>query len=117
MFAYIVRHLKMPSVRKQINEAADQMYTELEKLLLRLNTALKIYNYWKKIKYNKLKKAASFKKYKRLQKKIKLFFKDKTEELNNSIFSMQRRTNLLKEHKRNLLQQKQLFSGRSNSEP
>jgi len=50
------------------------MYKELKKLLLRFHDAKKVYNYWNKCKYNKLKTAVSLKIYKLLLKKIKFFF-------------------------------------------
>jgi hypothetical protein len=105
-----------PSIRRQINEAAKQMYTELNSLLFKFNKAKRIYIYWNKLKFNKLKANASLKTYKFFLRKLKLFFKEYVQSINESIQSMKRRTNLLKEHKRNLLQQKQLFYGQTQSE-
>ena len=45
-----------------------------------------------------------------------LFFKEHVQNINEAIVSFKRRTNLLREHKRNLLLKKDLFYGRTQSE-
>jgi hypothetical protein len=92
------------------------MFTALNNLVLKFNKAKRIYTYLKKFKFNQLKKAASLKKYKFFLRKIKLFFKEHVQNINEAIVSFKRRTNLLREHKRNLLLKKDLFYGRTQSE-
>jgi hypothetical protein len=117
MFFAVLAYLNMaPSIRRQINEAAKQMYTELNSLLFKFNKAKRIYIYWNKFKFNKLKANASLKTYKFFLRKIKLFFKEHVQNINEAIVSFKRRTNLLREHKRNLLLKKDLFYGRTQSE-
>jgi hypothetical protein len=105
-----------PLARRRISEEAKQMFSALNNLVLKFNKAKRIYNYWNKFKFNRLKKAASLKKYKFLLRKIKLFFKEHFQNINKAIVSFKRRTNLLKEHKRNLLLKKDLFYGQTQSE-
>ena len=92
------------------------MFTALNNLVLKFNKAKRIYTYLKKFKFNQLKKADALKKYKFFLRKIKLFFKEHVQNINEAIVSFKRRTNLLREHKRNLLLKKDLFYGRTQSE-
>ncbi len=103
-------------MRRRISKEAKQMFTALNNLVLKFNKAKRIYTYLKKFKFNQLKKAASLKKYKFFLRKIKLFFKEHVQNINEAIVSFKRRTNLLREHKRNLLLKKDLFYGRTQSE-
>jgi len=88
-------------MRRRISKEAKQMFTALNNLVLKFNKAKRIYTYLKKFKFNQLKKAASLKKYKFFLRKIKLFFKEHVQNINEAIVSFKRRTNLLREHKRN----------------
>lgn len=105
-----------PSMRRSISIEAKQMFTALNNLVLKFNKAKRIYTYLKKFKFNQLKKADALKKYKFFLRKIKLFFKEHVQNINEAIVSFKRRTNLLREHKRNLLLKKDLFYGRTQSE-
>lgn len=105
-----------PSMKRRISKEAKQMFTALNNLVLKFNKAKRIYTYLKKFKFNQLKKADALKKYKFFLRKIKLFFKEHVQNINEAIVSFKRRTNLLREHKRNLLLKKDLFYGRTQSE-